>query len=597
MLLTILKRLTGGAARRDKPQRNVEAAERAGRLMASGDRRNAIKAFREYLETDPANVVALNDLAACLADAGDQQEAARLFELAHSLDDNFMPATVNCAKLQTERGQSRQALPYLRRAKICTPRPGHVDAVYAGVLMRQGDVEGARHYQLQAWLGAFDNLRMANCHLFWLSYGDVDEQALAAEHRFWANTVMAAPQGTLPVPDDAPLALETAGRKLRIGYWSPDFRSHSVRYFFRPLVENHDRERFEVFLYNDFPRADEQTELIRSQADHFHEVFETSDADLADLIRSHQLDLLVELSGHTSHNRMSMLQNRLARRQMQAIGYPPTSGLTTVDAKLLDRHAVTDDWHRYYAEQPLVLPGSFWCFDPLEPTPPLPDPPVIANGFVTFGCVGNISKITDRLLAAWRRILTAVPDSRLVIRSISFEDELPEEAARLRFERAGLPLDRVQLLKPAGGAAFFSSYNEIDVILDTFPFNGGTTTCFAAYMGVCVVSMAGASLPSRMGLSILTNLGAADLVVQDMDAYVERATRSRVTRAPSQPSSRRPARGSGTRRSAMEPCLRASSRAPASSCWPARSWMTTEPGTSSRSLRGRSCAGPTARCA
>lgn len=510
-------------ARGDKDQ--ISSLEKATELMARGDRHAAVTAFRDHLKLDPYNIQALNDLGVCLADIGNMAEASATFELAYSLDDSYTPVVVNHAKLLHDLRRSTDALPFLQKAKVAAPDFAHVDAVYAGLCLTLGDVVKARHFQRRAWLSDFDNLRLANCHLFYAAYDDIDEAQMAAEHLFWAETArpveVSDKVAATPRFDEK---LEPPHlQKIRIGYWSPDFRNHSVRYFFRPLLESHDQAQFEVFLYHDFPKTDAQTELMQGASTHFHDVCELSDAGLHELIESHQLDIFVELAGHSSHNRVTLLQQRFATLQITALGYPPTTGLKTIDAKLLDRHVVTLDSSRYYAEAPLVLPTSFWCFDPMEDAPVAPEPPSVRNGYVTFGCVGNTAKINGRILRCWKSIFDQVPNYRVLIRSINFEDPAAEEAMRQRLIEAEIPLDKVDLRKPEGGAAFFDSYNQIDIILDTFPFNGGTTTCFSTFMGVPVVSLTGASLISRMGLSILSNLGVPDLAVASELAYVERA--------------------------------------------------------------------------
>ncbi|MBA2962911.1 MULTISPECIES: hypothetical protein [Ramlibacter] len=519
MLLNVLRKLAG-AGRAAETERVPDAGllEYATDLMVNGDKRGAVRAYRDYLQTDPSNVRALNDVGACLADIGDLEGAAASFELAYSLDDTFIPAMVNHAKLLVDNNRGTEALGFLERAKICAPDFKHTENVYAGLLMRQGDIGRARQFQLKSWLSDFDNLRSANANLFWVGYDDVEEEVIAGEHRFWAESLK-------PIPGDdwQPPGPPEAGRRIRIGYWSPDFRNHSVRYFFRPLLEHQDRERFEIFLYHDFPGRDVQTERIEEAADHFHEVHELMDLDLRDLVRSHQLDILVDLAGHTSHNRMSLLQCRMASLQVNALGYPPTTGLPSVDYKLLDRHVLTADAARFYAERPLALPDSFWCFDPKEDAPVAPEPPLVVNGYVTFGAVGNVSKISERIAKAWTEILAGVPGSRLLLRSVNFADPIGLSSTRERLERWGLPMDRLDFRAPEGGAAFFNSYNDIDIILDTFPFNGGTTSCFAAYMGVPLVAIAGKSLISRMGLSMLTTLGFADLAVDDVPSYVAKS--------------------------------------------------------------------------
>lgn len=535
MFARLLGRLFGGssAARGSAGPALEKLMEEAGQLMQTGDKHGAVAALRAVLDKDPSCVMALNDLGACLADIGDQEGARASFERAFSLDDTFLPAIVNHAKMLSDQRKSQEALPFLEQAKLSNPEFTHVDAVYAGLCLHLGNLVEARHFQLRAWLANFDSLRVANGQLFFASFVD-GEARIAAEHRFWAETLKPS-EALLQLADDStPLsdaAMATGssigtmppGQKIRIGYWSPDFRSHSVRYFFRPLLEAHDTDRFEVHLYHDIPAQDVQTAAIKASGAHFHDVAALSDVDLFTLIRSHRLDIFVELAGHTSNNRILMLCQRFAPVQISALGYPPTTGLNTLDGKLMDRHILTAGADRFYTERPVVLPSSFWCFDPKEEAKLSPEPPVFDRGHITFGCVGNIAKITDGVLRLWQRVLADVPGSRLLLRAINFEDDAAIDAVRSRLVQAGIDVARLDLCRPEGGAAFFESYNDIDIILDTFPYNGGTTTCFATYMGVPVVSMVGESLISRMGLSILSNLSAADLAVHDEEAYVHRA--------------------------------------------------------------------------
>jgi predicted O-linked N-acetylglucosamine transferase (SPINDLY family) len=526
MLLKVFKRLA--ARRRPDAETLYKELQEAHKLAAHGDRRKAIKAYERYLQSDPSNLEALNGIAACLAEIGDKVRATNVFELAYAQDDTFVPAMVNYAKLLSEDKRAEEGLKILRRAKIAGPEFTHADAVFAGLCLRIGEATKARHAQLRAWLANFDNLRLGNCFIFWSSYDDIDEALVAAEHRFWAETVL-VPDVSEPAEDgqDTPppptLPRGPADRRLRVGYWSPDLRNHSVRYFSRPLLDAHDRSRFEIFLYHDFPLQDGHTEAQRSRADHFHEVFDLTDAQLYRLIRSHDLDVLVDLAGHTSHNRVSLLAHRMARLQVNALGYPPTTGLSSVDAKIVDHFICTPNDARYYAEMPVALRTSFWCFDPKEAVPLDAEPPCLAKGYVTFGCVGNIAKISERIARSWARILDAVPGSRLLLRSITFEEPMAEARFREMLRDWGLPMDRLEFRQPEGGINLFNSYNEIDVILDTYPFNGGTTSCFATYMGVPVISLAGHSVVARMGASVLGNVGASDLVVTTLDEYVRRA--------------------------------------------------------------------------
>lgn len=519
MLVDVLRAISSRFKKKRIPADEFHKAMGQGaQCMAEGNFRGAVNFFRQALAIDPYNVGALNDLGACLSDMGDVAGAQAAFDLAYSLDDTHMAATVNRARMLIEIGRSDEALPLLQRAKIISPEFDHVFSVYAGYCMAVGDVPNAIFYQRKAWLANFEKLRYANCYLFYSSYADGGEGRLAAEHRFWADTVR---------PLDLVLSERESdfvpGRRIKIGYWSPDLRNHSVRYFFRPLLSGHDKNVVETYVYHDGPITDAQTAAIKADSDHFFEVFSLGDQDLYDLMISHNLDVLVELAGHSSHNRITFLQARLARVQITALGYPPTTGLQTVDAKILDVHVVDEKSRPFYTEKPVALPTSFWCFDPKEEVPNVAEPPFIKNGWVTFGCVGNIAKITDQVASAWIEILSSVEGSKVLIRSINFKDTGLMESFRRRLISLGFDSSRLILRAPEGGADFYTSYSEIDIILDTYPFNGGTTTCFAAYMGVPVVTMSGDSLLSRMGKSVMTNLGLANLIANDLGEYVVKA--------------------------------------------------------------------------
>lgn len=529
LLQRVFKHNRKGASK--KSGKNI-TVQRATELMFRGDTYGAISLFKDYLQTDPYHVQALNDLGCCLISIGDMAGATTVFELACSLDDTFTLGVTNYANMLKDQRRSAEALQLLKLAKFTDLESPHVNSVYAGVSLILGDALTAKKFALKAWLANFDKLRNANCYLVYGAYGDFDETEVAIEHQFWAETLL--PIDLTELENNRTIKTTTANliareqltpsnitpaTRLRIGYWSPDFRNHSVRYFFRPLLEGHNSDRVETFLYHDFPVDDTQTELISAACDHFHDICDFSDTELMALIRSHQLDVLVELTGHMSHNRVSLLQQRLATVQLSGLGYPPTTGLKTVDAKIIDRYIASSRSQQYYVESEMILPNSFWCFDPMSEAKIVPHPPSLRNGYITFACVGNTAKITPTILKCWKDILEDVPKSRLLIRSHTFVDSSSELAISNQFQAIGIALDRVDFKQPENGDAFLDSYNQIDIVLDTYPFNGGTTTCFATYMGVPVVSWFGESLISRMGLSVLSNLGTPELATHSADAY------------------------------------------------------------------------------
>lgn len=529
MLLYLIKKLLHKKKNPSPTQKEKNFLTEAVALFNAKKFRESIPAWEAYLQQHPNDVDALTNLGVALSNIGREQDARIHFENAYRLDDSNMPALVNYAHVLISSNCTKQALELITKARIQAPELASLRRVYGSILFSMGKTQEAFSHQLHAWFCNFDNSRSADYYLFTATYTETDEAHLAAEHRFWAETL---PPATHDIGPHLPPRKFTKNppniaRKLRVGYWSPDFREHSVRYFFRPLLEGHNRDQVEIYLYHDSPSRDNQTDLIEKFSDHFHDVSLMMDDELAELLYAHKLDVLVELAGHTSLNRLPMLRNRFAPLQVTGIGYPPTTGLSSIDAKFIDVHQIDQNMDELYSEAPGILGQSFWCFDPKAEIPSPPPPPVLKNGFITFGCFGNIGKITPNIMACWSRILTAVPDSQLVIRAINFSDSLRTSTFEEVLAGAGIRLDRVQLKPPVASQALFTAYGEeVDIVLDTFPFNGGTTSCFATYAGVPIVTQRGRALASRMGASIMANLGLDDWVVDCEEAYVKRAIRA-----------------------------------------------------------------------
>lgn len=511
---------------------------KAQALVAQADYRGASQLLLRLVRKQPTNLGLLLSLAFCQKWLGRKGVHLQLLQEAHRLDDRRVDVLYALAQALIDQRRSEEALPYLSLLKDEFEFAAAVDRVLGALSMGRGDAARAKDFLLSGWLSEFDNPSAGHSYLFPLAYAETDEARLAQEHQFWADTLPAIPtpdpaQAVAP-PSAALKALrllpqpstKTPSSKIRLAYWGADFREHSVRYFSRPLIENHDKTRFEVFIYsqNDAELPyDAQTEAFKAAADYFFDVALLSDAELEALMLSHQLDVLVELSGHTAGNRLSMLTRRLAPVQLTGLAYPPTTGLRNVDGKFMDPHIHTPQASAYYAENPLVLPKALWCFDPMTEVPDVGPPPLEKNGYITFACMGNLAKVTPQIVDCWSQILRALPTARLLIQSPSFADPAIARAFEARLDAA--QIDRTQItLSPAQPTKdFWTRYQEIDLILDTFPFNGGTTSCYSAYAGVPLLTLSGQSLISRVGRSIVCNLGFESLAVDSYEQYVARA--------------------------------------------------------------------------
>ena len=515
---------------------------KARALQAKGDYAGANQLLLHLLRKQPDNILFLLTMAFCQKRLGNKTSHLQLLQHAYRLDDRRLDVLYDLCQALIDLRRSEEALPYLALIKDSENFAALVDQVLGSLAMGRGEAARAKDFLLAAWMGNFENAYAGMGYLFPLAYAETDEARLAQEHRFWADTLAPRTAPDTPVPSASPSralkalrllpqpavkdGTDAAGRKIRVAYWGADFREHSVRYFSRPLIENHDKTRFEVLIYsqNDAEMPyDAQTEAFKAAADYFFDVGPLSDAELEAFMLAHQLDVLVELSGHTAGNRIPMLTRRLATVQLTGLAYPPTTGLRSVDAKFMDPHIHTPQASDYYTENPLVLPHALWCFDPMAEVPDVGPPPVLKNGYITFACMGNLAKLTPQMLACWSHILAALPTARLLIQSPSFGDPAIAQAFGARLDAARI--DRTQIIvSPAQPTKdFWTRYQEIDLVLDTYPFNGGTTSCYSAYAGVPLLTLSGQSLISRVGRSIVCNLGFPSLAVDSYAQYVQRA--------------------------------------------------------------------------
>ena len=509
---------------------------KAQALMQQADYQGASQLLLRLARKQPTNLNLLLSLAFCQKRLSRKDAQLELLQEAHRLDDRNPSIVYELAQALVDARRSEEALPLMGLIKDEPGFSAAADRVLGSLAMGRGDAQRAKDFQLNSWLSAFDDPHAGQSYLFPLAYAETDEARLAQEHQFWADTLppMPIPPQAPPPPSAALKALrrlpqppaKASTSKMRLAYWGADFREHSVRYFSRPLIENHDKTRFELVIYsqNDAELPyDAQTEAFKAAADYFFDVALLSDTELEDFMLSHQLDVLVELSGHTAGNRLPMLRRRLAPVQLTGLAYPPTTGLRNVDGKFMDPHIHTPQASAHYAENPLVLPHALWCFDPMTEVPDVGPPPLEKNGYITFACMGNLAKVTPQIVECWAQILRALPSARLLIQSSSFADVAIARTFEARLNAAHINFRQITLTPAQPTKDFWTRYQEIDLILDTYPFNGGTTSCYSAYAGVPLLTLSGQSLISRVGRSIVCNLGFPELAVDSYAAYVERA--------------------------------------------------------------------------
>jgi FkbM family methyltransferase len=497
-----------------------------GKLLLSENRIDeALTCFRQALTLDPESAHSHYELGNALAAAGHVDEAIERFRQAVRLDPEDASAQVNLGFALNNAKRFEEAKTCFLQALALNPELVEAHNNLGGVLQMQGELRPAMQAYQRALDLAPNEFYVRSNYLTCLNYHDeaVPEDVFD-EHRRWSELLAADSRSaqTARISDPDP------ERRLRIGYVSADLRYHSVAFFIAPILEQHDRERFEITCYANVASPDANTERLKALSDHWRDIAQVSDAEVAAWIRRDAIDILVDLSGHTVGNRLPVFAQRAAPIQVTYLGYPNTTGLQSMDYRLSD--ALTDPpgrSDRLHSEELVRLSDGFLCFQPLESCPEVREPRSSdgAQG-ITFASFNELLKVTPPTVSAWCEILERTPGSTLIIKGTTLEDEGTRNLVAEKFIAHGLDPDRLRLIgRTSTLEEHLGLYNQVDIALDTYPYNGTTTTCEALWMGVPVVSQSGEVHASRVGLGLLSNVGLDELVANDSASYVEAAVK------------------------------------------------------------------------
>lgn len=475
-------------------------------------------AFRQAIKLNPNYVEPLESLAHGLINRGAVEEAAEVLRAALRLRPDNAEWQSNLGSLLQAKGFLTEAEEHYRRAQSLKPGATFVYENLGSVLATQGRMDEALAVYREGLRRDPRNMRTRSNLLLTLNYlAGQDPAEMLREHR----------AGEL-APGQAPTRAfaneRNPDRRLRVGYVSPDFRTHSVAYFLEPLLAAHDHGAFEVYCYSDVPRADATTARLRAHADVWRDIAKLSDADLAAQVTADGIDILVDLAGHTSAHRLAVFAWRPAPVQVTWLGYPNTTGLSAMGYRITDALADPPGREAFYTEKLIRLDGCFLCYQPPGDTPDVAPLPAETSGVVTFGSFNNLSKMQPAVIALWSQVLQAVPGARLLVKNPSLTDPPTRARIAAMFAQHGIGPDRLELLgHTPTPQEHLALYGRVDIALDTFPYNGTTTTCEALWMGVPVVTLAGAVHAGRVGVSLLTAAGLPELIAATPAECVARA--------------------------------------------------------------------------
>ncbi len=490
-------------------------------LARTGRLEEAETAFTRALRRQPQSAAAAGNLAAVLIKRGRLREALELAERALELNPESVEARNNLATLLRKLGRLAEARGLLEEALRLDAACPETWAHMATLMRDQGlAAEAVALYRRALELGA--DAHFASLLLLCLNYlPEADPMEVYAEHRQWARRFAEPLAGAIPPHRNDP----SPERPLRIGYLSAEFRRHPVMSFLRPVLTAHDREQFHVTCYADVASPDEETARLRALGHAWRDISSLSDEQLAELIRADGIDILVDLAGHTPNHRLLALARKPAPVQVTWLGYPNTTGLSTIDYRITDAWADPPGWTEHLHSERLVrLPRGFSCWAPPEEAPDPGPLPAARSGRVSFGSFNFAAKITDQVVATWAQILRRAPTSRLLLKYPGLSDPGLQESFRARFRRGGVEAERLWLVgETPSFREHLRYYREVDIALDPFPYNGTTTTCEALWMGVPVVTLAGRTHAGRVGVSLLSNVGMEELIADSTEAYVRLA--------------------------------------------------------------------------
>jgi predicted O-linked N-acetylglucosamine transferase (SPINDLY family) len=477
----------------------------------------ATLAYRRVLALAPGHLAAWNNLGNALQALGQHEAALDAYLAALRVDPDFMDAANNASQAARALGRMDQAVQLLRDAIARRPNFAVSHCNLGNLLKDIGHMDEAiRSFRRALELDPGDRVTRSNLAYAVCFQPGCTSEAILRENLDWDRAY----------PQPAPAAHGNdpdPGRRLRIGYVSPDFREHCQSLFTLPLLSHHDHGRFEIVCYAKVPRPDPITLRIKAHTDLWRDTSALTDAEVAGLVRADRIDILVDLTMHMSNGRPGLFTRKPAPVQAAWLAYPGTSGLAAMDYRLTDPYLDPPGEHdAWYSETSIRLRDTFWCYDPLT-ADPRPGPlPALANGYVTFGSLNNFCKVNPAVLALWARVLNAVAGSRLLLLA---QPGSHRQWVLDQLGAAGVAPGRIEFAAFRPRLDYLALHRQVDLGLDTFPYNGHTTSLDAFWMGVPVVTRLGDTVVGRAGWSQLCNLDLRDLAADSDPAFVRIATR------------------------------------------------------------------------
>jgi predicted O-linked N-acetylglucosamine transferase (SPINDLY family) len=509
----------------------------------------AIKAFQKALSYNPQHADSLNNLGVALNSIGSFEPAIIILKKALAIQPDHSESLNNIAIAYSMKGDNNKALNYYLKAIERFPEKPECHKNIAGIYRKLHLLKRAEHHlqlalryspnyiqalndygvilkdqgkNLKAY-EAFckivelddDFIEAQSNRLYMLHYlPQQSPESIFNEHTEFGKRITCR-------NSSLQFANRSKNNRIRIGYVSPDFRNHSVSFFIKPILQNHDPTFFEIFCYANVARPDQVTFSLKSLNVHWRNIYGISNEHVAKQIENDRIDILVDLAGHSSRNRLMVFAQKPAPIQVTYLGYPNTTGIPTIDYRITDSTTDPKKNEHLYTEKLIYIDPCFLCYSPQEDVPLSHLKASCQN--IIFGSFNNIGKLNDDVVQVWSKILKNLPGSIIMLKSAGFTDKDTQHLWRKKFNNLGINDHQV----------LFSGYipdikkhlsvcHNVDIALDTFPYNGTTTTFETLWLGIPVITLSGNSHVSRVGHSILKSIGLEELVAHSKDEYVNK---------------------------------------------------------------------------
>jgi protein O-GlcNAc transferase len=479
----------------------------------------AIEHFNQAIKLQPSMYIAINNLGSAYSEMGDIEHALQSYQQALNLSPDNIYILNNMAQIEEKRFNYSGAEPYYLKALEIKADFVEVLHNLSMLYFNSGRLEPAFEKIQQAINSHPQRYNSAQNLCAFKNYDPcIDSSELARIHFEFANNYMNNIQAKTYQKQ------QYHHKRIRIGYLSSDFRCHPIAFFIEGILKHHDKDLFEIYCYSNNSLQDKITQMLQSLTEHWCDVTLLSDQVLAQQIEGDQIDILVDLNGHTQGNRMPCLATKPAPVLVNYLGYPNTTGMKVFDYRLSDNYCdPTTSNDQNYSEQLLRLPNSFFCYSPPKNSPEISDLPLLKNKYITFGSFNGLYKLSESVLTLYARVLSEITQSRLVLQTSLLKDKQIAEQVFSQFERLGISRERIDLLPATSLEEYLNYHNKIDIILDCFPWNGHTTSCHALWMGVPLITLAGDRHASRIGGSLLHSLKMDEWIANNQDEYISKA--------------------------------------------------------------------------